>query len=261
MDILIALAVSLGINLLMFVPAFIFKTDKLTDISYAVTFVVVLLFGFLTNSINVMTVLLLIMIVLWAIRLGVYLLIRIRKIGRDKRFDGMRENFFPFLKFWILQGISVFVIMVPAVLFLNTEIKTFGAVSLIGIIIWCGGLMLETTADYQKYQFINNIDNKGKWIDIGVWHYSRHPNYLGEIMVWVGLYLFMLPVLSISHAFIGLIGPLYIITLISFVSGIPLLEKGADKRWGENPAYRAYKKRVGVLFPKINNKLAVWSDK
>ena len=248
---LAAFIISLGINLLMFLPAFIFKTDKLTDISYSVTFVVVAAYGFIVHDFDSMNLLIDIMIFLWALRLGSYLLIRIHKMGRDKRFDGMRENFFSFIKFWILQGLSVFMVMIPALLFLSNGNKSFTVISAVGIVIWFCGLLLETIADYQKYTFINNPVNKGSWIDQGVWKYSRHPNYLGEMMVWIGLYLFMVSTFSLGEAFIGSIGPLYIIILISFVSGVPLLEKAANSRWGDNPNYQKYKKRVGVLFPKL----------
>jgi len=251
MNIFLALVISLGINLLMFIPAFILKTDKLTDISYSITFIVLVLYSFFINDVSLLTILLLIMVVIWAIRLGGYLLIRIRKIGKDKRFDDRRENFFSFLKFWILQGVSVFFIMIPILLFMNIENKEFNFLVVFGIIIWLGGLILESVADYQKYKFINDPLNKDKWIDKGVWKYSRHPNYLGEMMIWIGLYLFMLPSFSFGQSIFGLMGPLYIILLINFVSGIPLLEKGANKKWGNNIEYKSYKKRVGILLPKF----------
>lgn len=250
-QLLITGAVSLGINLLMFIPAFIFKTDTLTDISYAVTFVVVALFGLLSGDTSLVKIIYFLAVLLWAIRLGSYLLTRIRKIGKDKRFDGMRENFLLFLRFWFLQGLTVWVVMIPWTLFFNTNYADITMVSLVGLAIFLVGLTIEAIADIQKYRFINNPENKGKWIDTGLWSISRHPNYLGEIMVWVGSYVFVLPALSGWGLIIGLAGPLFISFMILFISGVPILEKGADKIWGTNPAYQEYKKRVGVLLPKI----------
>ncbi len=114
---------------------------------------------------------------------------------------------------------------------------------------WTVGLIIETIADVQKIQFKNNPANKGKWIESGIWRYSRHPNYFGEIVVWIGVYIVAATSLPFVQAAIGLISPLFIIVLLLFVSGIPILEKSADKRWGNDPAYKKYKKRTSLLIP------------
>lgn len=251
MEILItALLISLGINMLMFLPAFYFKTDKLTDISYAVTFVFIAIYMFLVNEISFGKLLLLVMISAWAIRLGGYLLMRTRKIGRDKRFDSMRDSFVGFGKFWLLQAISVWIIMIPSIFFFSNT-ANLTVLSLVGFIVWLAGFLIEGFADFQKFKFSNNLNNKGKWIEEGLWKYSRHPNYLGEIMVWVGVYLFIFPSLLGLEILIGFVSPIFIIVLLLFVSGIPLLEKSSDKKWGDRKDYQDYKKRVGVLLPKI----------
>lgn len=253
MELLTALVIAIGLNLILFIPAFIFKTDKLTDLSYALSFFVVgvVLYGLSSQSLVHLTLLL--MIVLWSLRLGGYLFIRIRKIKRDKRFDGMRESFPRFLRFWLLQGASVFVILVPSVYVFASDVTTLTTLSIVGLIVWGIGLLIETLADYQKYTFINNTANEGKWIDTGLWKYSQHPNYFGEISLWIGVYLFALPMLAGTEALIGLISPLYIASIILFVSGIPLLDKAAEARWGQNPAFQIYKKRT--------NKLILWFPK
>ena len=239
--------ISVTANLAMFVIAFYLKTDKLTDISYALTFVILALIGLINANFTFTAIILTFMICLWAARLGVYLLQRIRRIGKDKRFDGRRENFWSFLSFWLLQGITVWVVMLPSNLSYTSEVSKITIVSVIGITLWIAGLVIETVADYQKYKFINDSNNKGKWIDTGLWKYSRHPNYFGEIALWIGIYLFTLPGLSTLQAFIGLLGPVYIASLIMFVSGIPLLEKSSDARWGNDKNYQMYKKRTSVL--------------
>lgn len=244
-----------GFNILMFIPAFIWKTDKLTDISYAVSFAGAILFLFFKGNQSLGETILLIMILTWAIRLGSYLFIRIRKMKRDKRFDGMREKFWSFLKFWLLQGVSVWVIMISSILYFKNVPSDFSTLAIIGIIIFLFGLIIETISDLQKYSFINNEENKGKWIDIGLWRYSRHPNYFGEILVWIGIFVFTLPVLSGINILYSAISPLYIFSIIMFATGIPLLEKRANQKWGDIPEYVDYVKKTSllILLPRRKN--------
>ncbi|NDG30133.1 DUF1295 domain-containing protein, partial [bacterium] len=121
--------------------------------------------------------------------------------------------------------------------------------SILGIVVFVKGLAIEATADMQKFIFNGKPKNKGKWIDEGIWRASRHPNYLGEMMVWIGMYLVVLPSLTGNQWAWALLSPIYIVTLLLFVSGVPLLEKSADKKWGTNPAYKKYKKEVPSVMP------------
>ena len=247
MDLFDFFLISMGINIAMFFPAYFFKTDKLTDISYSLSFIVVALFAFLQSDMSVAATVLLGMVVLWAIRLGGYLLFRIFKMKRDRRFDDMRSKPLSFLKFWLLQGFSVWVVSLPF-LVVFTEV-TIEKVCGFGLLIFAAGLLIETIADYQKYTFIVQKKNPGKWIQSGLWKYSRHPNYFGEMLVWIGICLFGIRNLDIQQIIVSAIGPLYIIILISFVSGIPLLEKAAEKRWGSDNEYKEYKKKTSILVP------------
>jgi len=242
------LLLSLAINIIMFIPAFILKTDKLTDISYSLSFIILTLIIFLTN-INFTNMILFLLITLWGVRLGTYLLIRINKIKKDKRFDGMREKFFNFLGFWLLQGFTVWVVLIPTLLVLTKQV-TFSYLSLIGLVIFIKGLLIESFADYQKFTNYK----KDKWIDIGLWKYSRHPNYFGEILVWIGIYLYTLPYLIGYEKLIGLISPIFITILLLFVSGVPKLEKVNNKKFGKLKEYQEYKKRTGLLIPKWTGK-------
>ena len=244
----ISLIIAVGLNLLLFIPAFIFKTDKVTDLSYAISFIVVSLFLFFNSTGVAAHLVLLLMIVLWAVRLGSYLFIRIRKMDRDKRFDGMRESFSRFLRFWTFQGLTVFAVLLSSIPFFSLSNPKITMWSIVGIGVWLIGLVIESVADMQKYTFINNPANKGLWIDSGLWHYSRHPNYFGEILLWIGVYIFALSGISGVDVLIGLLSPMYIATIILFFSGIPLLEKAADKRWGDNEKYKVYKKTTSPLF-------------
>lgn len=242
------LLVSLGINIVMFLIAFRMQSDKLTDISYAATFLTLALFGFFRSETSLFHGILLGMISLWGIRIGGFLLYRVLKTGTDKRFDGMRDKFVAFSRFWILQAITVWILMLPS-LFAFEASGVLSPIGLSGIIIWLIGLSIESVADLQKYRFSQNPANKDRWIASGIWQYSRHPNYFGEILVWVGIYMFAFTSLSTTQQWAGLISPIFITILLLFVSGIPLLEKAADKKWGSSKEYQRYKSTTSVLIP------------
>jgi steroid 5-alpha reductase family enzyme len=249
MDILYALAISLGINLLLFIPAFIFQTDKLTDLSYGASFVALVWIAFFLDGLfSPFKLLLALMVTLWGLRLAIYLVIRIWHMKKDKRFDGIREHFFRFLGFWLLQAISVWIIMLPTLAFIDGRVATPSHIYL-GLVIWALGLIIETIADFQKYRFIKNPKHTGKWIDLGLWRYSRHPNYFGEILVWVGIYLYGLASFQGIEWLYGLASPLFIMILLLFVSGLPQLESYADKKWGTVKGYQQYKKETSILIP------------
>ena len=252
--ILLYLIFSVTFNLLMFVPAFLFKTDKLTDLSYSITFFVIAILLFISNPMTLPSALLTAMVLIWAVRLGSYLFMRIQKTKRDKRFDGMRESFPRFMRFWILQGISVWVIMLSSIFFSEYQVGELNVVMIAGFIIWLTGILIETFADIQKFKFKGNPDNSGKWIESGLWKYSRHPNYLGEILVWAGIYVFVLCSLSGIDTLISLVSPLYIFIIIRFLTGVPILEKKADEKWSANPEYQNYKEKTGLLLLKFPRK-------
>jgi len=253
--ILLSLILVISLQLLLFIPAFIFKTDKLTDLSYALSFIILAVLSLFLNPVFWPKLILLTMIIIWGLRLGIFLFIRIQKIKKDRRFDGIRENFFKFLSFWLLQGASVWVIMLASLLYFNLKQVNFNFYSLAGIIIWITGLMIETIADLQKYKFSQKTKNQGKWISTGLWKYSRHPNYFGEILHWLGVYIFTLSSLGGLNIYLALISPLFISILLLFVSGVPKLEKYANDKWGRDLKYQKYKKETSLLIilPKKNN--------
>jgi steroid 5-alpha reductase family enzyme len=244
-DLLILLGVALGINLVMFVVAFKFQTDTLT-------FIILVLAALFSHTFATTKILGTAMACVWALRLGGFLLYRIRKTGKDSRFDDIRGNFKKFLQFWVLQGASVWIILIPLLILLSNDQVSFTILSVLGLVVWAAGVAIEATADLQKYRFTRNSANKGKWIDEGIWKYSRHPNYFGEISVWVGMYLFAVSSLSNIQVVLAVVSPLFITSLLLFVSGVPKLEKSADERWGKNKKYQEYKRRTSlvVLSPK-----------
>jgi steroid 5-alpha reductase family enzyme len=247
-----SLGIVLVINLLGFLIAYKNKSDKLTDISYAVSFIAIGLFDLLrAKYINLYTIVGIWLVWIWALRIGTYLLMRVIENKKDKRFDGVRENFKKFGKFWLGQAIAAWVLMIP-LSFSVGHIATIKTLPIIGIVIWAIAIAIESLADSQKRKFKADPNNKGKWIDSGIWHYSRHPNYFGEILIWVGLYVYTFSANTSSERLIGLVSPIFIALLLIFVSGIPPLEQSADKRWGSQPEYKRYKKRTSLLIPFFN---------
>jgi steroid 5-alpha reductase family enzyme len=249
MEYIYALLAVLVLNLVGFLVAYSIKSDKLTDFSYGTSFFVIALYSFLTGSQSWFSVILLILVSLWAFRLAFFLVIRIFKINRDKRFDGIRESFVKFGSFWLMQAIVAWVVMLPAIYFFVNSNNKFHWLILIGLAIWLKGFVVETVADLQKFKFNNNPKNKGQWISSGFWGISRHPNYYGEILIWVGIYVFTFTTLSTQFKLIGLISPALIYVLLRYVTGIPKLERAADKKWGNDKAYQKYKQKVPLLLP------------
>lgn len=252
--ILTVLIVSIAIQLILFIPAYIRRTDKLTDFSYGFSFIVLAIFALFSANASTGKMLLAFMITIWGMRLIIYLVIRVIKTKKDSRFDGIRERFWKFFSFWFFQGISVWIIMLPSLLLLSKSHITISQLSLLGFLIWIFGILTEGIADYQKSKFKSDPANKGKWIATGLWKYSRHPNYFGEILCWIGIYIYCLPTLMAAGLewFIALVSPLYIMTLLLFVTGLPKLEKQADDKWGKDKAYQEYKKQTSavILMPR-----------
>jgi steroid 5-alpha reductase family enzyme len=242
--------ISIIVQAIFFIPAYSFATDKFTDLSYSLTFIILTYFLYSLGDQSFEKLLLLLMISIWGLRLGAYLVGRIFKTGRDKRFDGMRENIIHFLRFWLFQGLTVPVILLPTAFFMKAN-TNFSPILVLGFVVWLMGIIIEGVSDSQKYNFINNPKNHGKWVNIGLWKYSRHPNYLGEILCWLGIYVYVFSSLDLIGRIVGLLSPLLITTLLTFITGIPILEKKADKKWGKIKEYILYKKRTPILLPHI----------
>lgn len=246
--IFITLVISLGIQLIFFTIAFLFQTDKFTDLTYGLTFIILALIGlFIHQDFSTLEIILVAMVVIWGIRLAGYLFYRILKIKKDSRFDEIRKNFWKFAGFWFFQGISVWAINIPVSYLLSQKNPGgFEIFSYVGIAVFLVGLVIETIADIQKFRFKQKKKNKGKWIDTGLWSYSRHPNYFGEILCWWGIFLYTLPYIY-GWGYLTIIGPIFITVLISFVSGIPILEKRYDERYEDNKKYQEYKDNTSIL--------------
>ncbi len=250
LNIFFYLIIALIFNIAIFIFAYNLKTDKLTDLSYALSFIILILIGFFSVRFSNFNLILVLMVFIWALRLGIFLFIRIGKMKRDKRFDGIRESFSRFFVFWASQGITVWIILIPSLLFLESS-KKITLLTGIGLLIWFTGLTIETFADLQKYKF-NKKNKTGIWISTGLWKYSRHPNYFGEILCWIGIYLFVFNSLDLAQRLYSLISPLFIIIILLFFTGIPKLEEYAHKKWGKDKEYKEYKRKTSILIPWFN---------
>jgi steroid 5-alpha reductase family enzyme len=150
----------------------------------------------------------------------------------------------------MLQGLWVFMCTYPALIALASPSKEENTFLAIGAIVWLVGWIYEVIADQQKTAFNKDPQNAGQFINVGVWKQSRHPNYVGELVLWTGITIIAAPVYQGSQ-WLALITPVFVYWLLNKVSGVNLLEERADKKWGHDPAYQAYKKDTPIFFPKF----------
>jgi steroid 5-alpha reductase family enzyme len=249
-----ALSVGLAflIQWLAFIPAYVLQTEKFYDLTGSITYVsVITLAALLSPGLDGRSLLLWALVVIWAIRLGTFLFGRIRRAGKDDRFDEIKPSFIRFLNVWTIQALWVTFTMAASLVVITTATrKDLDIFALVGFLVWAFGFTLEVIADVQKSRFAANPANKGQFIQTGLWSRSRHPNYFGEITLWVGVAVIALPIL-LGWQWVALISPVFVALLITRISGVPLLEKKADKKWGGQEDYEAYKKRTPVLIPRL----------
>jgi steroid 5-alpha reductase family enzyme len=247
-----ALSVGLAflIQWLAFIRAYLLQNEGFFDLTGSLTYISVTAVALVLGPVvDGRSVLLLAVVVIWAARLGAFLFGRIRRAGKDTRFDTIKPSFVRFLNVWTLQALWVSLTLAAALAAITATVRRrLDVFALVGFLVWAAGLIIEATADVQKGRFRADPRNKGRFIDSGLWSWSRHPNYFGEIVLWIGVAIIAAPVLR-GWQWVTMISPVFVILLLTRVSGIPLLEKGADQRWGGRDDYEAYKKRTPVLVP------------
>ena len=243
--------VAFAIQWVAFVPAYLLQSERFFDLTGGLTYITVAVVAVLfSDAPDARSYLLLAMVVIWAVRLASYLFLRIRKAGADTRFDAIKPSFPRFLNTWTLQGLWVTLTLAAALAAITTTERVgIGTVTAIGLLVWVAGFGLEVVADAQKSRFRADPANKGRFIHTGLWSWSRHPNYFGEILLWVGVAIVALPVLR-GWQWVTLISPVFVALLLLRVSGVPLLEKSADEKWGGQLDYEAYKYRTSLLVPR-----------
>ncbi len=244
-------ALSFVVNWLVFIPSNAAKSEKYYDLTGSLTYVTVTLLAVvLSDGLDARAVIAGAFVIVWAVRLGTFLFRRIRRDGKDGRFDEIKVSPIRFFSAWTIQGLWILLTAAAALAIITTsERQDLGWVAYLGISVWLIGFAFEVLADRQKSAFKQNPANEGRFIDTGLWAWSRHPNYFGEITLWTGMAILAVPILS-GWQWVVLISPVFVTILLTRVSGIPMLEKRADERWGDEAAYRQYKADTPVLVPK-----------
>ncbi|MFZ1863909.1 MAG: DUF1295 domain-containing protein [Polyangiales bacterium] len=247
--IVLCAAVSFLMQWVAFVPAYWMQTERFYDLTGSLTYVVVAGFAILASrSFDARSVILGFLIFVWAARLGIFLFRRIHVEGGDSRFEDIKPSAARFLVAWTLQGLWVFLTLSAALAAITTRTPAdASSCEVLGIGIWTFGFVVELIADRQKTRFRQR--NPGRFIHTGLWAWSRHPNYFGEIVLWIGIFVIASSALR-GWQWVTVISPLFVVFLLTRVSGIPILEKRAQERWGDHESYRLYKQRTPVLIPR-----------
>lgn len=251
----IAIGLAFVIQWLVFIPSYLLQTEKFFDLTGSITYISVIgvsvCYSRYSVDLDARSILLAALVIIWALRLGTFLFNRIQKAGKDGRFDDIKPSFIRFLTAWTVQGLWVTFTVAAALAAITTSNrKELDLFAIIGLLMWVFGFVIEVAADAQKSRFSANPDNKGKFIQTGLWSRSRHPNYFGEIVLWIGIAIIAFPMLQ-GWQLVALISPIFVTLLLTRFSGIPLLEKRADQKWGGQEEYESYKKRTPVLIPRL----------
>eukprot|EP00620_Florenciella_sp_RCC1587_P017056 CAMPEP_0182565382 /NCGR_PEP_ID=MMETSP1324-20130603/7118_1 /TAXON_ID=236786 /ORGANISM="Florenciella sp., Strain RCC1587" /LENGTH=335 /DNA_ID=CAMNT_0024779021 /DNA_START=78 /DNA_END=1085 /DNA_ORIENTATION=- len=253
--------VSFVIQWIAFIPAAIYDTEHYFDLTGSLTYISLTIYSFVANSAwkSIRSIVLCSMVLVWAMRLGSFLFGRIKKAGSDDRFIDIKKSKVRFFNVWSIQGLWVLLTALPVFAananVVARDVVPLGVLDIIGFTTWVIGFGIEVISDKQKSWFNADPKNKGHWIDVGLWKFSRHPNYFGEMVLWLGIFL------SACSTFVWgqwacAVSPVFVVLLISFISGIPKLEARADVKWGGNPEYEKYKRTTSVLLI-----LPVYADK
>ena len=253
----ICLVISFVLHWIAFIPSYMAKTEKFYDIVGTVAYLSVLAAASsLTvissnNNLQLRSIIAILLVFIWALRLGVFLFIRVLRVGEDRRFREVKQNFSKFLVWWSVSALWVFLTAANALtMIINNVSSTDDLYFYFGLLLWLIGFSFEVIADEQKRRFKSDKNNKDAFISSGLWRFSRHPNYFGEILLWVGMAIIALPTL-IGWQYVTLISPIFIYLLLTRVSGVNLLEERADQKWGGTEEYDSYVERTPELIPFI----------
>lgn len=244
-------ALAYVINWIAFVPSNRARTEQYYDLTGSITYLTITAFAaLLSDDLDARALIVAGLVWVWALRLGTFLFRRVRRDGRDGRFDEIKTDPLRFFMTWTIQGLWVLLTAAAALAIITgSERQSIGWVGIVGILVWAAGFAIEVVADQQKSAFKKDPANAGRFITSGLWAWSRHPNYFGEITLWTGIAIIALPVLS-GWRWATLISPVFVFLLITRVSGIPMLEARAKKRWGDEKAFQEYTASTPVLVPR-----------
>jgi steroid 5-alpha reductase family enzyme len=246
----LCVAVAFIIQWIAFIPAWLNRTEVYYDLTGGLSYITVIVIALLaTPEVDARSALLAGIVVVWAVRLASFLFVRIRTAGEDRRFREIKQSFLRFLLAWTMQGLWISFSLAAALAAITSTLRLdLDVFAAIGIVVWLTGFVIEAVADRQKSAFNAKPLNAGKFIRTGLWSWSRHPNYFGEIVLWIGVAIIALPILR-GWQWATLVSPVFVTILLTRISGVPLLEVRADEKWGGQPDYEAYKAATSTLIP------------
>lgn len=245
-----AILLAFLIHWLFFIPAYLLKTEKFFDLTGSLTYISIMVYVVYTKN-NLQeqlgSIILASLVILWAVRLGSFLFLRIKKAGEDKRFREIKTSFARFFLLWTISGMWVsFCSMCALTAIASNDGVIVNNIFYIGLVTFIIGLSIEIIADSQKTKFRKDPKNKDKFINEGLWAKSRHPNYVGEITLWGGVAIMSFSSLE-GWQYISLISPIFTYLLLVYVSGVPQLTASGQKKWGHLESYQDYIKNTPTL--------------
>ena len=247
------LIVAVLLQVIFFIPSFLLKTEKYYDLVGSFTYVTTVSFAyFAVENKTMIDSIIYFYVMVWALRLGIYLFRRVRNDGKDIRFEKAKKHFFWFLQYWMGQALWVSLTACAAIIaILSPEDDTLPVLAMVGMALWLSGFAIESLSDYQKRVFRKENNPSKAFIHTGLWARSRHPNYFGEITLWTGIAVIALNTLT-GIEYITLVSPVFVYILLTRMSGVNLLERIADERYGHLEEYQRYKSNTPVLVPKLS---------
>ncbi len=243
---LIALALFLYMSV-WFIVACLLRRNDIADIAWGLGFVLLSWLAFSFSEMSLRSVLVNILVTIWGLRLAWHIARRNLRKPEDSRYAAWRatwEHFYlrSYFQIFLLQGVFLYVILLPVLFIHASASESLHLLDALGVMIWVIGFFFESVGDRQLKDFLSNPTQKGKIMDQGLWAYSRHPNYFGEVLQWWGIFLLAA---SLPYGYLTIVSPVTIMLLILFVSGVPILEK----KYSGRPDFEAYKKRTSMFIP------------
>ncbi|MFM6970824.1 MAG: DUF1295 domain-containing protein [Sediminibacterium sp.] len=233
-----------------FIISLMIKRNDVADIAWGLGFVAIVIFLFVTQTPILQSSIVYLLTVIWGIRLAIHIGLRSKGKPEDFRYKKWREDWGKnfalrsYLQVYLLQGFFMWIISVPIIVVSMAKNQAITPFLLFGSIIWLIGFAFESIGDYQLMLFIKQKQNKSDIMQTGLWKYTRHPNYFGEVLVWWGIFIIVFP---LQHGIWAIISPITISYLLLYVSGIPMLEA----KYKDNVAFQDYKKRTSAFFPML----------
>jgi steroid 5-alpha reductase family enzyme len=224
------------------------KRNDVADIAWGLGYVMLCVYLFIRYPTSQVSILLYTLVTIWGLRLSLHIYTRNKNKTEDFRYKAWRDEWGKFfflrsyLQVFLLQGVFLLIIISPVIHAAVAEPMQWNVFTWIGVCCWMIGFYFQVVADWQLSVFKSDKTNKGLIIQSGLWKYSRHPNYFGEILMWWSIFLITIP---ITNSLYFIVSPLTITLLLVFVSGIPMLEK----KYKGNPVFEDYKKRTSALIP------------